>query len=129
MDRAGLKTILYVDDEPDIRQVVELSLGLVAGLTVHTCDSGERALREIPGLKPNLVLLDVMMPGLDGPATLGRMRADPAMSHIPVVFMTAKAMPQEVARFKQLGAAAVIAKPFDPMRLGEEVLELWEKLG
>jgi len=128
MDRAGLKTILYVDDEPDIRQVVELSLGLVEGLTVHTCDSGERALQEIPALKPDLVLLDVMMPGVDGPTTLGRMRADPGMSQIPVVFMTAKAMPQEVTRFKQLGAAAVIAKPFDPMRLGEQVLELWEKM-
>lgn len=128
MDRAGLKTILYVDDEPDIRQVVELSLGLVEGLAVHTCDSGERALQEIPVLKPNLVLLDVMMPGVDGPTTLARMRADPAMSHIPVVFMTAKAMPQEVARFKQLGAAAVIAKPFDPMHLGEQVIGLWNQL-
>src|ERR1044072_5062390 len=104
MDRAGLKSILYVDDEPDIRQVVELSLGLVEGLVVHTCDSGEQALREIPGLKPALVLLDVMMPGADGPTTLGRMRADAAMARIPVVFMTAKAMPQEVARFRQLGA-------------------------
>ena len=128
MDRAGLKSVLYVDDEPDIRQVVELSLGLVEGLTVHTCDSGERALLKIPALRPDLVLLDVMMPGVDGPTTLSRMRADPHMSHIPVVFMTAKAMPQEVARFTQLGAAAVIAKPFDPMRLGEQVIELWEKL-
>src|SRR5690349_16802817 len=110
MDRAGLKTVLYVDDEPDIRQVVELSLGLVEGLTVHTCDSGERALHEMPALRPDLVLLDVMMPGVDGPTTLGRMRADSGMSQIPVVFMTAKAMPQEVARFRQLGAAAVIAK-------------------
>ncbi len=128
MDRASLRTVLYVDDEPDIRQVVELSLGLVEGLHVHTCDSGEGALERIPSLRPDLVLLDVMMPGTDGPTTLGRMRADPDMSRIPVVFMTAKAMPQEVARFQQLGAAGVIAKPFDPMQLGSQVLALWEKL-
>lgn len=128
MDRASLRTVLYVDDEPDIRQVVELSLGLVDALEVHTCDSGERALEHIPALKPDLVLLDVMMPGTDGPTTLARMRANPAMAHIPVVFMTAKAMPQEVARFRQLGAAGVIAKPFDPMQLGGQVLALWESL-
>ena len=121
MDRAKLRTVLYVDDEPDIRQVVELALGLVDGLTVHTCDSGERALEKLPELKPDLVLLDVMMPGTDGPTTLGRMRANPALASIPVVFMTAKAMPQEVARFRQLGSAGVIAKPFDPMGLPGEV--------
>ena len=87
---------------PDIREVVELSLGLVGGLTVHTCDSGERALEILPQLRPNLILLDVMMPRLDGPSTLQRLRADPELNRIPVVFMTAKAMPQEVERFKQL---------------------------
>ena len=128
MDRSKLRTVLYVDDEPDIRQVVELALGLVSSLTVHTCDSGELALARIPELAPDLVLLDVMMPGTDGPTTLSRMRADPRMSAIPVMFMTAKAMPQEVARFRQLGAVGVIGKPFDPMQLGEQVFDLWEKL-
>lgn len=126
MNRESLKTVLYVDDEPDIREVVELSLGLVSGLTIHTCDSGERALEILPQLRPDLILLDVMMPRLDGPSTLQRLRADPELSRIPVVFMTAKAMPQEVERFKQLGAIAVIAKPFDPMRLGEQVISIWE---
>jgi CheY-like chemotaxis protein len=128
MNRETLKTVLYVDDEPDIREVVELSLGLVGGLTVHTCDSGERALEILPTLKPDLILLDVMMPRLDGPSTLQRLRADPELNRIPVVFMTAKAMPQEVERFKQLGAVAVIANPFDPMRLGEQVISIWEGL-
>jgi len=126
MNRESLQTVLYVDDEPDIREVVELSLGLVGGLSVHTCDSGERALEILPQLRPDLILLDVMMPRLDGPSTLQRLRADPEFSAIPVVFMTAKAMPQEVERFKQLGAIAVIAKPFDPMRLGEQVIAIWE---
>ena len=128
MNRETLRTVLYVDDEPDIREVVELSLGLVGELKVHTCDSGERALEILPQLRPDLILLDVMMPRLDGPSTLQRLRADANLNRIPVVFMTAKAMPQEVERFKQLGAVAVIAKPFDPMRLGEQVISIWEGL-
>lgn len=128
MDRALLKTVLYVDDEPDIREVVELSLGLADSLQIHTCDSGLVALNNMPTIRPDLVLLDVMMPGLDGPATLQRMQNDARLAHIPVVFMTAKAMPQEVARFRELGAVAVIAKPFDPMRLSEQVYAIWEGL-
>ena len=128
MDRALLKTVLYVDDEPDIREVVELSLGLASALTIHTCDSGLVALETMPLVQPDMVLLDVMMPGLDGPATLQRMQSDHRLEHIPVVFMTAKAMPQEVARFRELGAVAVIAKPFDPMRLSEQVHAIWEGL-
>jgi two-component system OmpR family response regulator len=128
MKRADLRTILYVDDEPDIREVVELSIRLVSNLQVVTCESGKQALGVLPDVRPDLVLLDVMMPGLDGPGTLKAMRADPALEHIPVVFMTAKAMPQEVAKFRELGAVSVIAKPFDPMTLGEQVLKIWETL-
>jgi CheY-like chemotaxis protein len=125
MDRAQLQTVLYADDEPDIREIVQLSLSLV-DLTVHLCDSGERALELLPAIRPDLVLLDVMMPGTDGPTTLQRMRADPQCAHIPVIFVTAKAMPQEVARFREMGAIAVIAKPFDPMTLGQQIVAIWE---
>ena len=128
MTRPGLKTILYVDDEPDIREIVEMSLGVVGNLAVHTCESGEPALRLAPQLLPDLVLLDVMMPEMDGPTTLKRMRENPALARIPVVFITAKALPQEVARFRELGAAAVIAKPFDPMKLPQQVVAIWEGL-
>ena len=128
MDRTRLRTILYVDDEPDIREVVQMSLSLADGVEVHTADSGKRALEVLPSVQPDLVLLDVMMPTLDGPGTLQRMRQNPATARIPVVFMTAKAMPQEIARFIELGAAAVIAKPFDPMRLSEQVITIWEGL-
>jgi CheY-like chemotaxis protein len=128
MGAAPLKTVLYVDDEPDIREVVEMSLALVEGLSVHVCESGERALELLPQLEPDLVLLDVMMPGTDGPTTLQRMRANPAVAHVPVIFVTAKAMPQEVARFRELGAAAVIAKPFDPMQLGAQVTKIWGEI-
>ena len=128
MDRTRLRTILYVDDEPDIREVVQMSLSLADGVEVHTADSGKRALEVLPSVQPDLVLLDVMMPTLDGPGTLQRMRENPATAGIPVVFMTAKAMPQEIARFIELGAAAVIAKPFDPMRLSEQVITIWDGL-
>ena len=128
MNRSDLKAILYVDDEPDIREVVQMSLSLVDGLDVQTCESGERALQLLPQLKPDLVLLDVMMPGMDGPSTLQKMRTLPGLATIPVVFMTAKAMPQEVARFRELGAASVIAKPFDPIQLGNQVIAIWESI-
>jgi CheY-like chemotaxis protein len=125
MPSRALTSIFYVDDEPDIREIVEMALGLVSGLTVRTCPSGVRALQELPLLRPDLVLLDVMMPGLDGPATLAQMRSDETLRDIPVIFMTAKALPQEVERFLKLGAIGVISKPFDPLQLGRRVQELW----
>lgn len=128
MERTQLRTLLYVDDEPDIRQIVQMALGLAPELTIHTGESGEQALLLAQQLRPDLILLDVMMPGLDGPGTLGRLRANPAIAGIPVVFMTAKAMPQEVARFRDMGAAGVIAKPFDPMRLAQQVFAIWAEL-
>ncbi len=127
-ERDSLKHVLYVDDEPDIRLVASMALGLDPALRVDTADSGEQALALLPELKPDLVILDVMMPGLDGPSTLARMRADPDLQSIPVVFMTAKAMPEEQARFLSMGAAGVIPKPFDPMRLAGQVTELWTRL-
>jgi CheY-like chemotaxis protein len=126
--RSQLRTILYVDDEPDIREVVQMSLSLIGNVDVQACESGEQALVMLPGLRPDLVLLDVMMPRMDGPTTLTRMRADPALAGIPVIFMTAKALPQEVARFREMGAVAVIPKPFDPMQLGHQVVAIWEGL-
>ena len=126
MQRDQLRSLLYVDDEPDIREIVRLSLTLAPGLEVRSCESGAQALELLPQLQPDLVILDVMMPGLDGPSTFGRMRASPQLARIPTIFMTAKAMPQETERFKQLGAIGVIAKPFDPMQLREQVFALWE---
>jgi len=120
-----LHTLLYVDDDPDIREIVEMSLGLDGRLLVSTSAGGEHALATMRSERPDLVVLDVMMPGMDGPTILRRMREDPDLQHIPVIFMTAKANPQEVARFKELSAIGVIAKPFDPMALGGQVRTLW----
>jgi len=125
MTSKPLRSVLYVDDEPDIREIVHLALSLSPGLEVHTCESGIKALEILPLLRPDLVLLDVMMPGLDGPATFARMREQEALQSIPVIFVTAKALPQEVDRFMSSSALGVISKPFDPMHLAQNVLDLW----
>jgi two-component system OmpR family response regulator len=113
--------VLHVDDEPDIREVVELSLGLDPDLTVRSCGSGGDALAAAAAWSPDLILLDVMMPLMDGPTTLTHLRQSPKTADIPVVFMTARAQPRELEHFVSLGAEGVIAKPFDPMTLAAAV--------
>jgi two-component system, OmpR family, response regulator len=124
--RPPLPSILYVDDDLDLREVVQATLNLISGLDVHTADSGERAIDLAYELRPDLIVMDIMMPGLDGPSTLGRIRQSPLIRDIPVVFLTAKALPAEVAGFLRLGAIGVIAKPFDPLNLGNELIALWK---
>jgi CheY-like chemotaxis protein/HPt (histidine-containing phosphotransfer) domain-containing protein len=109
--------ILHVDDEPDIREVVEISLGLDPDFTVHGCNSGREALAVAAKWRPDIILLDVMMPELDGPATLAQLRQNAETAHFPVVFMTARTRARETDRFRSLGAVGVIPKPFDPMTL------------
>ncbi len=121
-----LKTVLYVDDDPDIREIVQMSLSLDGQLNVLTSDGGERALLKMRVEHPDLVVLDVMMPGMDGPTLLKRMREDSGLAQIPVIFMTAKASAEETRRLGELSAIGVIAKPFDPMELGAQVRALWE---
>jgi CheY-like chemotaxis protein len=120
-----LQRILYVEDEPDIQAVAKLALEMVGGFTVKICSSGEEALREAAAFAPDMILLDVMMPGIDGPATLKGLREQPALATVPVAFMTAKVQPAEVSQYKSLGALDVIAKPFDPMTLAGRVTDIW----
>ena len=120
-----LKRILYAEDEPDIQAVAKLALEMVGGFEVLLCGNGEEALQQVKGFAPDLVLLDVMMPGMDGPTTLTHLRADPATAALPVIFLTAKVQPSEVAQYKASGALDVIAKPFDPMTLAAQVRALW----
>ncbi len=122
-----LRKILHVEDEPDIREVARLALETVGGFVVESCASGEDAVVRAPAFRPDLVLLDVMMPGLDGPATFQRLRQIPGFEKIPVIFMTAKAMPQEIERFRELGALDVITKPFDPMELASQIRAIWAR--
>jgi CheY-like chemotaxis protein len=113
--------ILHVDDEPDIREVVELSLGLDPCFEVQSCASGAEALAAAAEAAPDLVLCDVVMPVMDGPATLGRLRASPWTAKTPVIFMTARVECREVEHLKMLGAIGVIYKPFEPMTLASEI--------
>jgi CheY-like chemotaxis protein len=109
--------ILHVDDEPDIREIVEMSLGLNADFEVRACACGSDAVATAAEWSPSLVLLDVMMPGMDGPTTLTHLRKNPRTAAIPVLFMTARAQAREVQQLISLGAHGVISKPFDPMTL------------
>jgi CheY-like chemotaxis protein len=113
--------ILHVDDEPDIREVVELSLGLDAAFATRSCGSGREALAVAADWQPDIILLDVMMPALDGPATLLQLRNNAITASIPVIFMTARAQAREVDHFRSLGAIGVIPKPFDPIMLAAAV--------
>ena len=123
---SALPRILYVEDEPDIQAVARMALEMVGGFEVKVCSSGEEALREAEHFAPDMILLDVMMPGMDGPSTLEALRRNPSLADTPVAFMTAKVQPAEVAHYKSLGARGVIAKPFDPVTLAGQVRELWQ---
>jgi CheY-like chemotaxis protein len=113
--------ILHVDDEPDIREVVELALSLDPDFMLQGCGSGREALAVAAEWQPDMILLDVMMPVMDGPATLVQLRENARTASIPVIFMTARAQAREVDRFRSLGAVGVIPKPFDPMTLAASV--------
>jgi CheY-like chemotaxis protein len=113
--------VLHVDDEPDIREVVEMSLGLDPEFAIRSCASGADAISASADWPPDLILLDVMMPVMDGPTTLKHLRQREQTSETPVVFMTARAQAREIEAFVSLGAVGVIPKPFDPMTLATSV--------
>lgn len=120
------KKILYVEDEQDIRTVGCMALQAVGGFDVVACASGPEAIAAAARARPDLLLLDVMMPGLDGPATLAALREIPETASTPVIFMTAKVQAAEVAQYRSLGALDVIPKPFDPMQVSDEILRILE---
>lgn len=128
MSRPPLNRILVVEDEPDIRAVLELCLRSLGGFEVLLCASGAEAIERAAGFGPDLLLLDVMMPALDGPATLRRLRAQPALAPVPAVFLTAKVQPGEVSALQEQGAVDVVAKPFDPMSICGQLQDLWARL-
>ena len=121
-----LTRILYVEDEPDIQMVARLALEARGGFEVEICSSGSEAVERAPAFAPQLVLLDVMMPGIDGPGTLKLLRALPQFAATPFVFMTTKVQPGEIREYKELGAVDVIPKPFDPMSLSAQIAAIWE---
>lgn len=122
---AELKRILHVEDDPSIQMVTRVALQSLGGFEVRCCSGGQEALDVVLEVDPDLILLDVMMPGMDGPSTLTQLKSLIDIRRVPVVFLTAKVQPQEQARYLELGAAGVIIKPFDPVKLPEQVRTLW----
>lgn len=116
-----MRRILIIDDEDDIREVAALSLETVAGWEVLTANSGSAGIREAVAQKPDAILMDVMMPSMDGPTTFREMQKTPEIAHIPVVLLTAKVQGVDQRRFAGLGVAGVLFKPFDPMTLAEQM--------
>lgn len=122
-----LQRILYVEDDPDIQAIAAMVLESLNGFTLQTCSSGAEAIAKAGAFAPDLILLDVMMPEMDGPETLKKLREFPTLAATPVIFMTAKVQPQEVKSYLKLGAIGVIAKPFDPMTLADQLRSILQE--
>lgn len=124
-----LKQVLLVDDEPDIRALVSLILQKLGGFTVRAASSGREALDALrDGFMPDIILLDVMMPGMDGVQTLAEMRAMPAIEKLAICFLTAKIQPADIAQWRALGVDEVLTKPFIPAKLVSQVRSCWENV-
>lgn len=115
-----------VEDDLDIQIVARMALEAVGGYTVAVCSSGQQALNVVEEFGPDLVLLDVMMPDMDGPTVLQHLRERKTTARLPIVFMTAKAQAHEVSSYRAMGALDVISKPFDPMTLSAKLAEIWK---
>jgi two-component system alkaline phosphatase synthesis response regulator PhoP len=118
------KRILIIDDEPDIREATQLCLEIAKGWEVLTAASSQEGLEKAALEQPDAVLLDVMMPDMDGIATFERMRADPVTQHIPVILLTAKAQPADYRQYVQMNVSAIITKPYDPLTLADQIAEI-----
>jgi two-component system, OmpR family, response regulator len=123
-----LQRILHVEDDPSIQAVAKLALEAVGGFQVLSCASGQDALDQVQGFAPDFILLDVMMPDMDGPQTLLQLSRLVDIREIPVAFMTAKVQPAEIEHYRSLGARDVIIKPFDPMQLAAQVRKIWSQV-
>lgn len=123
----ALERVMHVEDDESIRAVAEIALTDVAGFTLLSCDSGQSALAQAEAFAPQLILLDVMMPQMDGLQTLTALRQIPALAKTPVVFMTAKIQQAEKQRYLDAGAVGIIEKPFEPMELGDTLSQLYQQ--
>lgn len=121
-----LRRLMYVEDDEDIQSVARMALETLGQFDMLICSSGQEALAEVDAFKPHAVLLDVMMPGMDGPETLDALRTRPVMEGVPAMFLTARAQSGVASGLEGPGVAGVITKPFDPVRLPDQVRELWE---
>lgn len=123
-----LQRLTFVDDDPDIRAITEFALKEIGGYELDVCASGAEAVQRTSAFHPDLIILDVMMPGMDGVETFKRLRSMPDLAHTPIVFMTAKVMQHEMDRYRALGAADIIPKPFDPLTLHTRLEGIWDQV-
>jgi CheY-like chemotaxis protein len=123
-----LERICYVEDDEDIQRIVRMSLERVGKMTVEIVTDPLQAIGVMNAFKPDLVMLDWMMPGMDGPTLFKKMKEDPQTSALPVVFITAKAQSRDMAELMALGAAGTISKPFSPKDLPDQLRAIWKKL-
>ena len=122
----GLERVLCIDDDEDILMVVSMALETIGGMDVRCCTSGAQALEIAPSFQPQFILLDYMMPGMDGPETLEGLRCIPSLNETPIAYMTARVRPSEIEEYLMTGASTVVPKPFDPMTLAHEIRVAWE---
>jgi two-component system OmpR family response regulator len=122
----ALKKILYVEDDPDIQEIARLALEDVGGFNVYICSFGREALDVAPGYQPDLIILDVMMPDMDGISTYKALRLLEGFTATPVIFLTAKVQPKEIKQYHKLGIMDVIFKPFDPLILADSIKKIWD---
>lgn len=120
-----LNKILYAEDEPDVQTVVEMTIQTMSNYQIKICENGKKLLESIDEYFPDLILLDVMMPEMDGPTTFKYLQENENTKKIPVIFMTAKAQVHEIEKFKEIGVVGIITKPFDPLTLCDEIQEIW----
>jgi two-component system, OmpR family, response regulator len=123
-----LNKICYVEDDEDIQRIVRMSLERVGKMTVEIVTDPMGAIGVMQAFKPDLVMLDWMMPGMDGPTLFRKMKQDPQTSDLPVVFITAKAQQRDMEELMTLGAAGTISKPFSPKDLPDQLRAIWAKL-
>ena len=128
MPEQPLNRICYVEDDVDIQRIVRMSLERVGKMTVEIVGDSTRAVEAIIAFKPDLVLLDWMMPVMDGPAVLRKMREHAETEHLPVVFITAKASQRELDELLAMGAVGTISKPFSPTNLPDQLRSIWHSL-
>ena len=123
MDQQAFK-VLYAEDEPDIQMIARIALSDIGGMELCICNNGREAIDNILEFNPDMIILDVMMPVMDGPAALSEIRKIPGHANTPAIFMTAKSQRQEVESYLALGAIDVITKPFNPMTLASQIIEI-----
>jgi CheY-like chemotaxis protein len=128
MPTTPLNRICYVEDDEDIQRIVRMSLERVGKMTVEVVGNPAQAIDTIKTFKPDLVMLDWMMPGMDGPTLFRKMRETPEVQSLPVVFITAKASSAEMDELRAMGAAGAISKPFSPKDLPDQLRKIWSGL-